>query len=1076
MDSEENNRLSDDPSEHPKGADTPAEKPKIDPTQKPGEISEDMQEKAGELLWSDDGGSGIVDSGLSLQEEWECDPAFIASLSQVGWNIEMWLEPAALRLADAMMILDITPHIFDKAKRQGLIKEGKVELLGYIAMPSVYRAFCKIRDKDPQWMKLLKEDKTIPVVWELPDDEEDKNKEFKLIAEDDTAQDKEEFELLGSAGDQEMWELGDNEDSKSAVGKTEEFLLSPDDEMFMDTETPIDSKEKAETYERETAPRAEAHERGDASRAEAAPRSTERAERTARPTTDSPKDSAWRSWAADLTKKYRKGREKGEIIKTIDGGARTLGGGIAGYTGGQALAWTFGSGLRAAAVTGGGLFSNILAPVGFPLAAPIVTLAGRRAVAKFAHEGSVDKKYTETLLKVAGRIPDSGKPAAGLTTEVEVIETLDKHKDKIERSATSKSLIDTMEEVELMEIMAKYAQCSPAEVPYLGSDSRYARYIFTQFTEVTEKLFKDPNFAPNEKNKKAVVSLFHIEEGHDKESPTPEKKMKVLEKLWEVSHEYGRLIAYEHRKNRNKQLNGQLIGGAVVSAPLLGIVPPLLAGGAAYLARRYYTEFNKPKDIEFDTNGHLLVSPSSLEDSDGTYALYRDTVFNTELPAPTDEHTYWMNHMKFDKTKFHEKKVKNANILAFYHQQYLMKELTGKKLPPPIVKEEEKQKSESDFRSEDAALKELKTDLRRCESDLRKAQSEQKKYKGMLSKLDRNNPRHDTKVLDVEGEIEECESRIAELKLEAREIKEKIDGSDGQEARAKKAKDKWEALLNPAKTSLTLSDDPKKIFDINAYEKSGDEKNAEKEVEAKEKRLASMRKTFDEKKYTLEGEKIDPDSYGVVEDLKIATNEAAYAFEDSKSEEVPAGDPDLKSAWEKLKKEHDETSRLVLMIKEVETAKENVQKLENAKKEKLEHSFKIIREAFAMQMKQEWDNRLAGKKPSLAKNASGAALNGAKVSAQFLATQALTLAVKAAVPAGTVIATYAGLHMAGAGGLINAISTVIPPGLVVTTAAVIGVVAHLKKSLGSAGLQAIASLWKKKAETAEKKTETETPA
>lgn len=777
---------------------------------------------------------------------------------------------------------------------------------------------------------------------------------------------------------------------------------------------------------------------------------------------------------------YRKLREKNEINRTIDSGVRGVGGGFVGAIGSEGAVMAAGSSISSSIALGGSLLTNVAAPIGFPALAPAASLLGRRLYAKLMHEKAVSDVYEGELIEVAkaayptkndDSAEEKGKKAEA---RAKFIADFKEAVENVERTSHGRSHIDTIEEKNLIEIMAKYAHCSPAEVPYLGSVERYSKYVFAKFREACEELSKNSKIKSLSAREQVVVDLFHIEVA-DKDSP--EEKMKLLKQLWEVSTEYGKLIAYTHRKNRDTQLNGQILGGVLVSAPLLGFAPAI-AGAGLYAARKYYTDFRKPKNIEFDSHGHLRVRIDIHDEMDDGKALLKKDVFNRKMLEADigDNHKYWMGLMKLDEEVLHAPDLTSAYQLGIRQQEHVMKLLTGKALPPAKIKDEDKQKAEADYKVELASLNELKTEYRKLESDLKKVESEYTKYKETLDDLEETDALQKAQMPALKANVKESKTRMTEMKLEVKNLKEKIEGSDGQEARTKKAKLKWDMMMNPAKSSLKLSSDPSKMFIVSEYQKSSEEENAEKEKIAKKKRLDSMRAPFRKEygnSYTYEGNDIDPNEYDV-EDLKRKSQELQEEYENTKSEASPNGDDGKKRDWMKAKKEFDETSRFVLMLKEVKEAEDNFDKIVKEKKSQLETNFDIIREAFAMKVKKEWEDHNAHASPSMFKSVRSTTSEYAKNAGTTLLQEAGTLAIKAAVPGAMAAGAYGLLHLAGTGFILNPISAVIHPGFVIGLVAALGGIAHINSRLKEGGINLVNMITggKKKKVESEKKTET----
>ncbi|MSR67943.1 hypothetical protein EXS65_03935 [Candidatus Peribacteria bacterium] len=794
---------------------------------------------------------------------------------------------------------------------------------------------------------------------------------------------------------------------------------------------------------------------------------------------------------------YRKRREKGAIVPAADRLGRTALGGVVGFAeaegGFLAADAVLGHSLSGALAFGGNAITNLAAPL-VPAALPLVTLAGRNYLDNKRYKLAVNTAYVTELWDLGAAVDENKTSVKDL-----------RHKIEHHHAVHGKSLIDTVEEKELISLMAEYAHCSPAEVPYLGSEENYTKYCFVKFNATIAALAKKKSEdRPLKPRETEVVSSFHIEK-EDKEDPEAADKIKKLRKLHEVSEEYGKLLAYEHARKRQAQLTGTSLASAGVLTPLLGPTPLVIAG-LWEAGRRFYIGTKKPKGLEFDDHGHLRVTTAVTEHADDSRALFMGDVFRRKIAAEdlTDDHKHWMKVMKFDEHVLHDTSIATQEEMALRLQESAMKSLLGAKLPPPpAAKKEDVEKAERDFEEEKQKLVELKrklSDLERRKNEVDSSLDEQRGIESDTSS------RTDSVSKDTNAKAKRAAGRFQrqsdEILRELNEIKAEIQGEDGQESKAKKAKEKLDKIKTPPLVSVKLASSARDIFAIDYYEnqETDTEKKAKEERDAKQKRLDILDVQFGfsddsfavleqdedaaQQKWESTNDDADkilfeqaqeklknmshlkgheknveianllagskPDKFDV-EDYKRESEDAKKRWEKTKTDANKTGDPDKESEYDDAEKKYKAASRYVAMKKEVSESKDAYDKGKEARIEQLKKAFEIIREAFAEKVRKEWEHTKSHSGPKFGATFKGAAKDAALSGTKFTAAEIAKLAVKTTEPVAVVALLAAGLNLVGAGAVVSTITSIISAPVILGGAAVYGGGRYLYGRIKDAG-------------------------
>lgn len=807
--------------------------------------------------------------------------------------------------------------------------------------------------------------------------------------------------------------------------------------------------------------------------------------------------------------KTKKSIGEGKLgAKVIDGGL-TIGNGVGSSVANAGIFNYFESAIGNAIVSGGGLGTKIVEPFLGGAGLPLLTIAGRRAYARLRYEKAVNEAYNECIDALANNVLNSNQPTetevtdfmqkhknnpsskdihdfqqqyralnaptaeqlatfksrhpAPTVAEVNEYEQgflfgipmagkVKKWKEEFGKKREAgvrhahqhkKSLIDTLEEKDLINLMAQHAHCKPSEVPYLGSLDRYEKYCFVRFNEVCKELSqKQGPLSPLEQK---VISLFYVE-AIDLQTTTPEAGTAVIHKIHDVSHEYAKLLQYEHRKKRQMQLTAQVAGGTAAALPVFGPAA-FVMGGLFEAGCRIYNEFGAPKDLKFTSHGELRVTTEAQEHADDSEALWVRSIFNTKFEEAdmTDDHKHWMKLMKLDEHVVHDPTIKSAEKLAARLQEQVMMQLSGSKFPPFVSKKEDIDKTEADYKLELEKLRELKVKLADLERKKTIAEANRDEAQGVV---DSAGASKDSKA-KAEQTVKRNDRELQALQGEIKQVKLELDGDDGQEARSNKAKKKWDDLVNPPTAALKLSADGKKLFDIHEYEKETiDEEKSRKEKEAKERRLNLLKKDFNQYKKDYKGR--EPDSYDV-SDLKHTMDEAKEAFDQSKTAaNNQQGDPALGTTHADAKKKYDVISKYVSMMKEVKEAEEALDTMLKGKREKLETAFKTIREAYAYKVKEQWKEREAHGQ-GVFKTASSVAKGGAKEAGKTMIAEGVQLVFESGKPVLAAVIGGTALILIGAGGVVTGVTSIVATPYILGGLAVYGGGKYIYKRVTSLG-------------------------
>lgn len=578
--------------------------------------------------------------------------------------------------------------------------------------------------------------------------------------------------------------------------------------------------------------------------------------------------------------KVRKAMSKGTILPAIATAGKTLEGGLTGLAVGKVEMLAAENALNAALVYGGGIGSNILAPIGGAGLLPIASLGARRLYAWNRYEQAVNDKYEETkndqLKIVDGVSKVENRDFADQDTEQKFLND----QERVKNESHHKSPVDTIEEKDFIQLMAKHARCSPPEVPYLQSADRYAKYCFVKFTKACEELKDRKDLTERQRDilHKYFLEQKDIDDGKMKQS----EMLDVMKSLWEVSVEYGKLLAYEHKKTRDASLISQSFGSAIMATPFLGAAP-LAVAGLFTGARKFYLSRVKPKNIEFDEHGRLRVRINPLLEEEGVddpKSLYFPSIFKRELGETqiTDSHKYWMDKMSFENVN----DVSSERELAARLEEDALKQLVGVRLPAPKVTDDDKKKARLDFDDEQKEWVNVKEKLRKCDDDLRFREKEKMEIETLMVELE-NIPgdRAKENLAGKRAKLSSVNSRIQELEKEKEDLAEEL---VQQTEKRDKAKTKWHAIEYPSMDGPKLSSSTADLFTLAAYKDSEAKKKLESEVESKTKALERI-KTLRFKKEE------DPDALDI-ETLQFAFDDASKKFEASKDPAARELDPD----------------------------------------------------------------------------------------------------------------------------------------------------------------------------------------
>ena len=789
--------------------------------------------------------------------------------------------------------------------------------------------------------------------------------------------------------------------------------------------------------------------------------------------------------------KTRKSIGEGKIGgKSIDGGL-TIGNGVGSAVANASVLNYFEFAINAAIVSGGGIGTKIVEPFLGGAGVPLLTIAGRRAYSRYRYETAVNQAYNECIDTLANNVLNPFQPTAqdvanfmqkhnGKPTSAEIqdfqsqyavstvptkdfFDSVEKwKKDFVEKREKGvrhalhhkKSLIDTLEEKDLINLMAEHAHCRPVEVPYLGSLDRYEKYCFVRFNEVCRELSqKQGTLTPLEQK---VISLFHVE-AIDLQTTTPEAGTAVIHKIHDVSHEYAKLLRYEHRKKRQAQLTAQMLAGAAVALPVFGPAAAVM-GGLFEAGCRIYNEFGAPKDLKFTSHGELRVTTEAQEHADDAEALWVRSVFNTKMTEAdmTDDHRHWMKLMKFDEHILHDPTIKSAEKLAGRLQEQVMNCLLAAELPILVVTDEQKEQAKRDFENELAEFQKLETDIRSLESRKKPLESQKRKAKDHKLNIEKSGSSRDEYLIPgLEAEIKDADFQIAEIESEIKAVRLKIDGEDGQQARMRKAKEKRDSLETP-KRPMQLAASKEELFGIKAYSKTADQTKADEELEAKKRRMVQLQATFDaqyKSSFQVPGSSppIDrqPDSYDV-DDLKRALDDTQEKLNNSKTDKSPKGSPKAIRDFSDAKEKHDFIARYVKMKKDVKEAEKAVQDLEKARIQTLEKTFKTIREAYAFAVKEQWKEREAHGQ-GVFKTVASVAGGGAKEAGKTMIAEGVQLAFESGKPVLAAVIGGTVLTLVGAGGVVTGVTSIVSTPYILGGLALYGGGNYLYKKISNLG-------------------------
>jgi hypothetical protein len=509
---------------------------------------------------------------------------------------------------------------------------------------------------------------------------------------------------------------------------------------------------------------------------------------------------------------YRKRREKGAVVPIIDRTSRFAAGGVVGYGVTEGAYALLGDSINGALAYGGNFASNFVAPLATPLLGT-ATMLMRRGVARLRYKATIEAAYDAELRDLAVK---------GSSASLE-----DLKRDIADYPVQNRSYIDTQREKDLIELMAKRARCAPAEVPYLGSEQNYTNYCFIRFKQTIDALKAQGKLnAPEQR----LVDTFHIEV-KDAETQNPEEKIAVLQNLHQVAYEYGRLLAYEHRKKRQAQMTGASLASAGVLSPLLGLAPLAVAalweGGV-----RAYNRFQKPKGLEFDSKGKLRVTAEvAREARDDRGMLYSEDVFNREITQDdlTDDHKHWLKLIKLDSTVLNDPSIRTIEDLARSLQEASMRSLFGAKLPtPPKVPDEQLEKLRRVDQQETERLKEYESRVKTLESNKKKAEREIAAQRAIE---DDDDSSKDSKSR-ARSRRQQFEAELGDIALDLTQAKQAIDGEGGQREKARKAREKLEKAEAPVLSNAKLRSSISELLIIDAYRETADQRSKKHEEKA----------------------------------------------------------------------------------------------------------------------------------------------------------------------------------------------------------------------------------------------------
>lgn len=408
--------------------------------------------------------------------------------------------------------------------------------------------------------------------------------------------------------------------------------------------------------------------------------------------------------------------KQGTAAKTVMGNVRAVAGGAVGAGVEGSLLGL--EAVQSALSLGGTAFTNIFIPGIGLVAVPAAVHGGRYLTCKFLHEKKLNQAFDAMSAQLATVVKDA--PPHGHLTPAQVADfqkRLIEMRHDVVSHGKHKGLVDTKQEKDFIDFIAHHAHCSPEEVPFFNTDEQYTQHCFVRFTEACDHMAKDLGLY--DPKTQELVKFFHIKKD-DLEHPDEPGKMSVVKHLMEVSYEYGRLIAYQHRKDREKQLTGQVVGGAVMASTVVGPVMPAILGGGYIFAMSRYIESTKPKSIEFDDHGHVRLSLQGLKHMTGglhSRELVNSVNAKTELKGPQE---HWAEKIGlFPHDLAHGRTIKSAEDVSALWQDAALDNLVNEKRPAPVVDEAAVTRAEKTKKDKENAFEKAKEALTKLEDKKR---------------------------------------------------------------------------------------------------------------------------------------------------------------------------------------------------------------------------------------------------------------------------------------------------------------------------------------------------------------------
>ncbi|MDD5040832.1 MAG: hypothetical protein PHX87_01635 [Candidatus Peribacteraceae bacterium] len=388
------------------------------------------------------------------------------------------------------------------------------------------------------------------------------------------------------------------------------------------------------------------------------------------------------------------------VIAEVSGTARAVAAGGATYGG---LSWLASTSFFQNALLAGSSWVSYVPVLGaIPAAWPIV----RRFAAR-RHEKGVQAAFEQAAQDAHG-------------DPQEFLRALQQHMLR-----EDKELIDTDDELLLIQGLYSSDRVRPSDVPHLHAHERYAKHCFAVLVQLCRDAHAANSATPKGHIPGVKAKEFEMLAKYGAYLEDAAQRAEATNKLLQVSAVYGRLLANHERNGTEGQITGAIVGTAIGASALTGpLVPALVAAGAWGTRKLYRMSAEGGQHLEISSRGELQGKGGTPILSPETYKVKGGTLFRPDLLPHfmeegqlSDDDKKWLPRIVIPGALL-TRRYRSAEDLALAAAPIVQTNLLNQPGIPKKVDEEDRNLRKEEWQRRQQKLEQMETEQKSLEGEL----------------------------------------------------------------------------------------------------------------------------------------------------------------------------------------------------------------------------------------------------------------------------------------------------------------------------------------------------------------------